>query len=294
MTVRLAALAALVLLISSAVADTPPALPDIHSFDEALKVAAQKHIPLCLTYTLAEKRSDPTEDMMVFTREKTVAYQNLLKFHIYSPPGNDALKTMVKRLGCTIFPMYLICDGRGCVLGLFHENAVKDPLAVKETDNRTLTEQVNTAWTVVNWEKSVDAQLATLDDKLKNQQYAAVSAMLDQISAQDKIMTSQIAPYVPWQPANQSPSWFYEKEINGDKDKLKAAIKKEVEAGPALLAAGKRKLVRDSLDHVLFYKDDPELVKQIADLKKKFDRDPKLGGPTAPVSATSAAPPAAK
>jgi hypothetical protein len=295
MTARLAAVCALALLASSAVADPPPVRTGFQSLDEALKAAAQQHIPLCLTYTLSEKRGDLHESDIVIEREKSVVYQNLLKFHAFSPPGNNTtLQTMVKRLGCSTYPMFLLCDGRGCVLGIYHEGIVKDPLTAKETDSRTITEQINTAWSIVNWEKSVDAQLATLDDKLKNHQYAAIPPLLDQIDAQDKKMTSQIASYVPWQPADQRTPWLYGKEIKDGKNKLKEAIQKEVEADLALLAAGKRKPVRDSLDTILFYKEDPELAKKIADLKKQFDRDPKFAGPTAPVSAASAAPAAAK
>lgn len=92
--------------------------------------------------------------------------------------------------------------------------------------------------------------------------------------------------------------WFYEKEITDARAKLKDAVKKELEADKTLVAAGKIPQARDALDLILFYKGDPELVKQMADLKTLADHplklSPKLSALPAPVSAVNAAPATAK
>jgi hypothetical protein len=264
------------------------------NFAEAQTKEKPQDKPLSIFYFFDEDLHKGEGDKIV-ALELSKVFQGLPKIHMLSPNHDAAFLEVVKRLGCSTFPMVLLGDCRGHLLGVYFlgDKEVK-PGQAKEIDARPAADQVATAKTIVNWEKSVEDQLLSLDDKLKNHQYAAVSDLVAQVDAQDWKFTNQLAAAVPWQPADQQEPWFYKKEVRDAKDKLKEAIKKELQADTELLAAGKRQQVRVSLGHILFYKDDPELAKKIVELKKQFDRDPKADGLTAPGSATSAAPAAAK
>jgi hypothetical protein len=301
MTTRLLPVFALGLLLALASASTASAgsvaMHYCHNFAATQSDEKQKDLPLYICYFKTEDIPKPGYGNVVLALQFNTAYKNLPEIDMLYPTQDAAFLQMVKRLGCATFPLAILCDCRGHILGVFFPGGpAADHGQVKETDARPPADQVATARTIVNWEMSVEDQLPSLDDKLKNHQFAAVSDLIAQIDAQDKKFTNQLGAAVPWQPADQQEPWFYKKEVRDAKDKLKEAIKKELQADTELLAAGKRQQARLSLGHILFYKDDPELAKKIVELKKQFDHDPKADGltATAPVSATSAAPPAAK
>ena len=291
MTARLAALCALLPLLALAAAPAfaaqPPEWPGCHNFAASLDAARQQSEPLSVAYT--SSAATTKKDYFKMTGlEFNSSYKNMLNAWVTNATSDSAFLAMVRRLGCSTFPMILLCDGRGCVLGVFHEGTVIDSTRVKENDTRSRIEQAATAWSIVNWEKSADAQLLTLETKFKKRQYAEVSALLAQVDAQDKKFTGQLAAAVPWQPTGQQGQWFYEKEIKDAREKLKDAIRKELDADKELLAAGKRRQALDAIDPILFFKDDADLAKQIADLATKIDRTPITGGKPAPASASSA------
>ena len=271
--------------------------PDCGNFATTLNTARQQYTPLGVLYISSSAGKD---DRYKNERlEGHPPYQNMLKVRIKNSSSDTAFLALVHRLGWSPFPMVLICDGRGHVLGVHSDETVIDPSAMKEADNRTIAEQAATAWSIIKWEKSVDDLLKVIDARIKNRQFAEFSALVAQIDAQDKKFTAQLAAVVPWQPADRHDPWFYEKEVKDARERLKTAIKQEFDAAKALFAAGKVKQARDVLDDILFFKADDDLAKQMADLKALVDLPLKLSPKPAPVPApatspTSAAPAAAK
>ena len=293
MTARLIAAFALALLLAQAAAADPKAdWPLCKNFAATLEAARQQGTPISIAYIDVDNTPNISIKDTLEWLQTRVPSKDTLRIRVYTSSRDAAFKALAQNLACPTGAAVIICDGRGCVLGLWYRERVQNPSALGEADHRLPADMVATAWTVVKWEKSVDDQLKTVEASLKQRQYAEVSKLIARIADQDKKYTDQLAAAVPWQPADKRDPWFYEKEVKAARAKLKDAVQKELDADQALLAAGKLKETQDALKIILDFKDDAELAKKIADLSAQLIQALKAARANA-ISAASATPAAA-
>jgi hypothetical protein len=301
MLFRRLTLSALALLLTQALLAAPLAAatdladwPECKNFAVTMSAARTQYAPISIAYyTGSEFYSAKETTYELEHLQLQIPCNNMRHFRVDKRSGDAAFKSMVLNLASAGYWKLIICDGRGNVLGLWFHEKIKGAIVASEADQRPPADKANTAWAVVNWEKSADEQLKSLETKIKLRQYADCDVLLKGIAAQDRKFTDQLAAAVPWSPADKRDPWFYAKEVKEAREKLKETVKKELEADQALLASGKLLETQKALKFITSYHGDEDLSKKIDDLNKQLIlalQAARAAALSAAASATSAAP----
>jgi len=322
MIARPLTLSALALLAGLAVTSAAQAeWPVCNDFSVALKTAKKSYTPIAVALLIPDINGTVSSSLIkhIERYENLPAFQNMVcvtipSSHLDSDSDIKELRTKLtpNPKSTLSSPLIVILDGSGHVLGTQN--------AADKINSHDLSEQTTMAWSVVNWEKTADVDLKTVETKIAHRQYAQLDAMLAKIEDMDKKITAKLTLKSPWQPQRVPPAiesgansddpeqqkrveqankkrsealarnnqWFYYDEIQAARTKLTDALQTEFDAAKGLFNAGQFQEAQKAVLVITFYKADDDLAKKITDLKIQIEQAARSG--VKPASAASAAP----